>query len=390
MTLTADRTDNLRSRLSTAEFDAVLTLSSANVHYATGYRSLGAAVHGVATLSALVGAERTIVTGPVADSAPAFDTGVAEDDFVAYGRFYFESADGSARATRLVDEHQDAASAIVSAVRRAGLEHAAIGLDDAATPSHLRDALSRGLPGVRWIDASPWLDEVRARKLPAEVDLLERSARAAEDGIAAAIAAARVGMSEKSLARIVSTTLVGAGLEPRFVVVTSGERSALADAYPSERTLRPGDLVRFDVGGTLEGYWSDIGRTAVVGEPKDRQRQYYDALLAGEEAELSMAAPGVVASDIFDRAIAVVEKNGGPKPYRRQHVGHGIGLTTYEPPIVRPMDAGVLQPGMVFCFETPFYELGWGGMMVEDALVITEDGCRRLTDRVRGLTVIEG
>jgi Xaa-Pro aminopeptidase len=242
---------------------------------------------------------------------------------------------------------------------------------------------------VRWIDASPWLDEVRARKLPAEVDLLERSARAAEDGIAAAIAAARVGMSEKSLARIVSTTLVGAGLEPRFIVVTSGERSALADAYPSERTLRPGDLVRFDVGGTLEGYWSDIGRTAVVGEPNDRQRQYYDALLAGEEAELCMAAPGVVASDIFDHAIAVVEKNGGPKPYRRQHVGHGIGLTTYEPPIVRPMDAGVLQPGMVFCFETPFYELGWGGMMVEDALVITEDGSRRLTDRVRGLTVIE-
>ncbi len=93
-------------------------------------------------------------------------------------------------------------------------------------------------------------------------------------------------------------------------------------------------------------------------------------------------------AQIFDRAVAVVEQNGGPVPYRRQHCGHGIGLTTYEQPIIRPGEDGVLAPGMVFCFETPYYELGWGGMMIEDALVITESGASRLTDEVRDLTVV--
>lgn len=96
----------------------------------------------------------------------------------------------------------------------------------------------------------------------------------------------------------------------------------------------------------------------------------------------------MAAEELFHRAIEVVEQTGGPNPYRRQHCGHGIGLEVYEAPIVRPDSPTPLEPGMTFCFETPYYELGWGGMMVEDTLVVTDDGVRLLTDRARGLTVI--
>jgi Xaa-Pro aminopeptidase len=387
-TLIAARRARLRDALATAAFDAVLALSPANVDYATGYRSVGSAVHGVSALSAVVTGGRTVVAGPVADSAPAFDAGVGERDFVAYGRFYFESPDGSATATRLVDRNPDLLGATIEAIRTAGLAAGTIGLDEAAAPEVFRAALRDALPDVRWVDASTWLAGVRAVKLPGEIELLERAAVAAEDGIAAAIGSAAVGVPERELARIVARTMVDAGLEPRFVVVTAGERSALADAYPTDRLLAPGDLVRFDVGGILHGYWSDIGRTAVVGDPTERQQALYDAIVAGEEAELAMARPGVRASEVFDRAIEVTEQRGGPRPYRRQHAGHGIGLTTYEAPIVRPGDDGAFEAGMVFCFETPYYELGWGGMMCEDALVITDDGCRMLTGRLRGLSVI--
>jgi Xaa-Pro dipeptidase len=386
-TLEEQRLARLRAALATAPFDALLLNAPANVHYTSGYRSVGAAVHGMAAMAAVVTPEQLLLVGPVADSAPAFDAGLPETDFVAYGRFYFESPGGTARATGLVDEHPDLAAATATAVRRLGLERGRLGVDTDLGGA-LAGPLASALPGLRLAEAAGWLSQLRAVKLPAEVTLLERSARAAEDGIVRAIAGARPGSTERDLARVVARTMVDAGLEPRFVVVTSGPRTALADAFATDRPIEPGDLVRFDVGGTLEGYWSDIGRTAVVGPAADRQRRLYDALLRGEQAELDLAGPGVPASIVFRRAIEVIEAAGGPVPYRRQHCGHGIGLTAYEPPIIRPGDDGPLRPGMVFCFETPYYELGWGGMMVEDTLVVTEDGCRMLTDRSRGLAEV--
>lgn len=385
--LVAARTARLREHLAGAPFDAVVTLSTAGVDYATGYRSMSGSVHGTSSVAAVVTGDRTVLAGPVADSAPAFDAGVAEDDFVAFGRFYFESAGSAATATRLVDEHPGAAPAIAAAVRRAGVASGTVGLDEASCPVPLRAALEAALPEVTWADASAWLSGVRARKLPGEVALLARSARLAEAGIVAALAVARPGVTEAELARVVARTMVDGGAAPRFTVVTAGERSALADAVATDRPLAAGDLLRFDVGCVLDGYWSDIGRTAVVGPASDLQARRYDALLAGLDAQLAAARPGVGAAALFDLAVDVTQR-GGLAPYRRQHCGHGIGLEVYEPPIVRPGDDAPLEEGMTFCFETPYYELGWGGMMVEDALVVTADGVRPLTTLARGLTEV--
>lgn len=385
--LVAERTARLLAHLADAPFDAVVTLSTANVDYATGYRSMSGAVHGTSSVAAVVTGSRTVLAGPVADSAPAFDAGIGEDDFVAFGRFYFESAGSAATATRLVDEHPGAAEAIAAAVTRAGAAAATIGLDEAACPAPLRAALAAALPGVTWVDASGWLSRVRARKLPGEVALLAQSARLAEAGIVAALAVARPGVTEAELARVVARTMVDGGGLPKFTVVTTGPRSALADAVAGDRPLAAGDLLRFDVGCLLDGYWSDIGRTAVIGEPTALQSSRYAAILAGLDAQLAAARPGVSAAALFDLAVDVTQR-GGIAPYRRQHCGHGIGLDVYEAPIVRPGQDVPLEEGMTFCFETPYYELGWGGMMVEDALVVTADGVEALTTLARGLTEV--
>lgn len=386
--LIAARRDRLRHALLSAPFDTVLALSGANFDYATGYRSVSATVHGVSPLAALVRSDALLVVGPVADSAPGFDAGLVEGDFLAYGRFFFESEGGAAEATRLVEQNADYAAGIAAAVQRLGLASSRIGLDERACPVPLRQQLADLLPGVEFVPASDWLAGVRAIKLPGEVELVERSARIVEQAIIAGIDAAEVGVTEAEIAAVVASEMVAAHAEPRFIVVTSGPRSALADAYATSRALEPGDLLRFDVGGMYEGYWSDLGRTAVVGEPSAKQAAFYDAILAGEDAQFALAAPGVAAEDLFHRAIEVVEGTGGPAPYRRQHCGHGIGLEVYEAPIVRPQSPTPLEPGMTFCFETPYYEVGWGGMMIEDTLVVTDDGIRLLTDRARGLTVI--
>ena len=177
------------------------------------------------------------------------------------------------------------------------------------------------------------------------------------------------------------------GAQPRFVVVGFGERSALGDARPTDRPWRPGELARFDVGCQHEGYWSDVGRTAVLGEPDSRQQERYAAILAGEEAELAVTAPGVPPEEVFRRAVETVESRG-LRPYRRHHCGHTIGLEVYERPVVAPGWDAPLEAGMVLCLETPYYQLGWGGMMVEDTVVVTETGSLVLTDLSREMWVV--
>ena len=385
--LTAARRSRLAAAVAEAPFDAFLAMTPANVNYATGYQSVSGAVHGRSGIASFVTPERTVSAGPVADAAPALAGGIAEDDYVGYGRFFFESRDGAAAPTRMVDAHADLVAAARSAALLAGLGTATIGVDDSAIHPDQLARLAAALPNVTFVNASAWALRVRARKLPGEVELLERSARLAEDGITAAINAAKVGVTEQELATIVARTMVEGGAMPRFVVVTSGERAALADAFATDRPLAPGDLVRFDVGAVLDGYWSDIGRTAVVGEPDPLQRRFYDAIAAGEEQQLALIRPGMPASEVFDIAIAEVERRG-LFPYRRHHCGHGIGLDVYEPPIVSAGTDQEIEEGMVFCLETPYYEIGWGGMMVEDTIVVTADGHRRLSVSDRSLRVI--
>lgn len=386
VTLTGLRKSRLMTALESAHFDAFLAVSSANLQYATGYRSLGASVHGVPSAAALVSGHRTVVAGPVADSAPALESAIAADDYVPYGTFYFESPQPLPPAYT-PGSHDSFADALCTAVLASGLRTATIGVDENALNPSTLAKLALALPDATFVNASAWSVQVRSRKLPLECALLERAARLAESGVSAAVEAATVGTTEREMAAMVSSIMSGGGGEPKFVSVTSGPRSAFADAFPTDRQLQPGDLVRFDIGCLVDGYWSDIGRTAVVGEPDALQAARYEAIFQGEEEELARIRPGMAAAEVFALAVEVVERHG-VSPYRRQHCGHGIGLDVYEPPIINGSTETPLEEGMTFCLETPYYVLGWGGMMVEDTIVLTADGHTRFTVTDRQLREI--
>lgn len=385
--LTEARKTRLATALGAAPFDAFLAASPANVDHATGYRSVAGDLFRQHQMAALVTASGTTLVCPVADSGPAIDAGVEGDDLVCFGRFYFESVDPAAAPLRLVNEHDDVVQAIRTAVQRRIRPGQRMGVDVDGLGG-LWPAVEAALPdGVVAVDASSWATTVRAVKTGEEIELLARAAALAEDGIERALAVAKPGVTEQELATEVAHAMVGGGGIPRFIVVTSGERSALADAAPSARQLTTGDLLRFDVGCVVDGYWSDVGRTAVIGEPSAEQARRYDAILAGEQAQLDRVRPGVSAREMFDVAVETVEASG-LVPYRRQHCGHGIGSDVYEPPIINPSFGALLEPGMTFCFETPYYQLGWGGMMVEDTLVLTDGGYELLTHSDRSLRVV--
>lgn len=377
--LARDRLDRLRAGLAAQPYDAVVLTEPESVLYATGYRSMPGQVFRTHRMAALVTATDLWLVAPAADVPAADATSVPVGRISPFGRFYVESGSPDP-VTEVADRHDGLAAALAAAV--------------ATLPSATRLAVeTRDVPadvlaacGDVVDDGAGLLFAVRSRKLPAEVELLRYAARLAEAGIDAALEAAGPGTTEAELAAVVAGTMVAGGGDPRFVVALTGERSALADAVPSNRAWRPGEIARFDVGCVVDGYWSDIGRTAVLGEPSARQRDVYAAVRAGEDEQLAAARPGLPAAELFGIGLDAVAR-GVPR-YRRQHCGHGIGLSIYEPPIVAPGVGTELAADMTFCFETPYYELGWGGMMVEDAVVVTGDGVELLTRSSRDLRVV--
>src|SRR5690606_25941265 len=130
-----------------------------------------------------------------------------------------------------------------------------------------------------------------------------------------------------------------------------------ADAVPIERPLEKGDLLRFDVGCNYYGFKSDVARTVVIGEPNALQQKRYNAILAGQLYLLDHAKPNISAGTLFAQAIQQVEENG-LTPFRRHHVGHAIGLSGYEHPVITPNNDAQLEADNIFCFEVPFYEPG--------------------------------
>ncbi|PZF80450.1 M24 family metallopeptidase [Jiangella anatolica] len=377
--LARDRLARLRAGLAEQPYDAIVLTEPESVLYATGYRSMPGQVFRTHRMAALVTVTDLWLVAPAAD-VPAGATVVPVDRISPFGRFYVESTMPDP-VTEVADRHDGLAPALAAAV--------------ATLPSSARLAVeTRDVPadvlaacGDVVEDGAGLLFSVRSRKLPAEVELLAYAAQLAEAGIDAALAAAGPGTTEAELAAVVAGTMVAGGGDPRFVVALTGERSALADAVPSQRAWKPGEIARFDVGCVVDGYWSDIGRTAVLGEPSARQRDVYSAVRAGEDEQLAAARPGLSAAELFGIGLDAVAR-GVPR-YRRQHCGHGIGLSIYEPPIVAPSVGTELAEGMTLCFETPYYELGWGGMMVEDAVVVTSGGVELLTRSGRDLRVVE-
>ncbi len=371
---------NLHSRLATSEFQWLALEDPSNIAYATGYRSIAGDLFAGHRMLALLSADATFLAAPAADAAAATERAIGVESYEPFGSFFFESSSSPLR--EIAGRHASLHEAVDAVARRAGAS-GRIGADSQVRTDTIAVLEGRGTV----VPAHEWLGGMRRRKLAEEVETLKSAARLAEDAIDAAIEGAGPGATEKEVAAVVAATMAAGGGIPRFLVVTSGERSALADARASDRPLRRGDLVRFDVGCTLDGYWSDVGRTAVVGQPSKAQAARYRALLAGEEAQLHAAAPGVKASELFRVAVEAVEA-GGVVPYRRHHCGHGIGLDVYERPIVAPGDETVLEAGTVLCFETPLYDLDHGGLMVEDAVVITDAGCTMMTRSDRSLRVI--
>lgn len=365
--------------------DVIVSTDPAHVGYLSGYRSVLWDVDRAYRCAAVVTRDQTFLITGASDAAPALEVLRDPTCVYRYGVFYVSTSDSVDYLSALPKAESTFADALSAAIRAHVKPNFAIGIDCA---NEWEVEQVRALVGAKAFNVRPAIIKARSTKVPGEIDKIRRATEITESGIAKALRYAKAGVTELELSTIISTDINAGGGIPRFVVVTAGQRSALADAYATSARLATGDLLRIDVGCTVDGYWTDLARTAVVGEPDRDQRGRYQALLDGEAAQLAMARPGITAGDLFDVAVERVRQGALPN-YQRSHCGHGLGIGAHEFPTLNLANRDVpIEEGMVLCVETPFYQLGWGGMMVEDIIVIREGGNDCLTRLPRELQVV--
>ncbi|MGL4363228.1 MAG: M24 family metallopeptidase [Cellulosilyticaceae bacterium] len=170
-------------------------------------------------------------------------------------------------------------------------------------------------------------------------------------------------------------------------IVASGAKSSLCHATPGPEMLKKGDFVVMDFGCKYEGYCSDMTRTIVIGEASEKHREIYDIVLKAQLAALEAIKPGKTGKEI-DAVARNIIKDAGYGDYFGHGLGHSVGLDIHESPRFSPSEDKVLESGMVLTVEPGIYIPGFGGVRIEDVIVVTEDGYENLTKSTKELVIV--
>lgn len=225
--------------------------------------------------------------------------------------------------------------------------------------------------------------ELRKIKSKEEIEKLEKSVAITEASIKYSVGRIKSGMTEKDLEKIYKKRLIELGAEPGFCLIGFGPHSA-ESCIPSDVTLKGGDIVLYDVGCLYEGYASDIARTFLFESSNAEIEIKYDILKRGMDKEISLIKKGACTSEIFKMTMEYIRKEGAKRgiknlsEFKRHHLGHGIGISTYDDPLIT-WEKNKIESGMVMCVEPPYYEIGVGGIQVEDEIAVTEKKVKRLS-----------
>ena len=262
------------------------------------------------------------------------------------------------------------------------------GISDNAWAMHLL-ALQRALPGTSYASLTDALPMLRAVKDAAELELLAAAGAAADAAFEEIRTVPFGGRRESEVAADLAELLRRFGhSQVDFTIVASGPNGADPHHEAGDRTIERGDMVVLDFGGLRDGYGSDTSRTVHVGPPTDEERRVHDLVRAAQEAGFRAVRPGAACQDV-DRAARTVIDEAGYGPYFIHRTGHGIGVTTHEPPYMIEGEEQPLVPGMCFSVEPGVYLPGRFGVRIEDIVTVTEDGGRRLNDTTREMVMVD-
>lgn len=255
---------------------------------------------------------------------------------------------------------------------------------------HEHQRLAEVVNQVRWEPRVDWIETLRGVKDDEEVAAIQKAVDVADAAFEHIVDFLRPGVTEREVALELEFFMRRKGAESLAFpsIVASGPNGALPHAVPSDRRIERGDLVTLDFGCVVDGYCSDITRTVAIGDPDEKSRDLYALVLRAQLAAMEAIQPGVEAREV-DRVARDIISEAGYGDYFGHGLGHGLGMNVHEEfPRLSPRGEVVLQPGMVSSVEPGIYIPGWGGIRIEDLVVVTETGCRILTQSSKELMTL--
>ena len=250
-------------------------------------------------------------------------------------------------------------------------------------------SLAAALPELEFKPIGTDLDDLRIIKEQGEVELLDRCAEIASLALLATLDRIRPGAVERDVALSLEFAMRESGADDKSFdfIVASGVRGALPHGKASSKQICAGELVTLDFGAVYRGYHSDETVTVSLGRPNDRQREIYSIVKDAHDRALEAVRPGVSCRDLDGIARGYIDSKGYGG-FFGHGLGHGVGLEVHERPVISPRSDSVLEEGMVCTIEPGIYIPDWGGVRIEDTVLVTGCGCRVLTRVSKDLLIL--
>ena len=349
------RRNRLTERLPDLEVDAVLVSSLPNVRYLTGFTGSSA--------SALVG-----TTGSV---------------FFTDGR-YAEQSRLEVPDLDRVASMEPPAPAILDHCRRLNVPR--LGFERHAVTVALLEAWEEALQGVELVGVGQEVERLRWRKDPEELRLMRAAQEATDAAFADILDLLAIGITERQAAAQLEHTMLLHGADDVSFpsIVAFGEHAAEPHHHPCHRALAEGDVITMDFGALVDGYHTDFTRTVAFGEPTPELRKVHDLVGEAQQAGIDALRRGAMGKDVDAAARAVIVDAGYGDRFDHG-LGHGVGLEIHEGPSLGVRSDDELPQGAVVTVEPGVYLPGLGGVRIEDAVEVTEDGGRPLGTSTREL-----
>lgn len=353
--MTMERLNRLRKQLEELGHDAILIGSSHNRRYISGF------------------------TGSSGYVLVTHDKAVLLTDFR-----YRVQAKEQAQGLDIIEHGTSPLDEVRELLRNWGMKKLAFEQEHVTFAEHAR--WSAALQDVALVPAAGLVEKLRMIKDEAEIAVMQEAADLADRTFSYITGLIRTGMRERDVALEMEVFMrTGGATSSSFdTIVASGERSALPHGVASDRVIGTNEFIKLDFGAYYNGYCSDLTRTVVIGQPTDKHREIYDIVLEAQLHALANIRPGMSGLEADALARDVITKHGYGDMFGHG-TGHGLGMEIHEAPRLSRLSDTILTPGMTVTVEPGIYLPGFGGVRIEDDIVITESGIKILTSSPKEL-----
>lgn len=348
-----DRRTKLREKMSALGADATLVTKAENLQYFSGF----------------TGGEGALVI-------------TMTDAILITDSRYTEQAEQETDGFRIIRQERSLTQEVADVLAKTG-EKVLVEENHLTVETYL--ALQKACPKVVWIPTE--LDSLRIIKDKGEIELIKKAVAISDEAFSRIISVIRVGMTEKDVAAELEYQMRLLGSErPAFAtIVASGVRGSLPHGVASDKVIAEGELVTMDFGAVYKGYHSDITRTVCVGKASQKQKELYHIVLDAQLNGVAAVCAGKRNRDVDMAARYVITQHGYAEQFGHG-LGHGVGLEIHEYPRLSPKaEPMTLASGMIVTVEPGIYLPNYGGIRIEDTVLVTSRGCDKLTQSTKKL-----